>query len=474
MGRRIPIPFDLSIAKDHDAEDLNVETILRVVPGKRIIAVARWRNRQVIMKLFFQRGHWKRNLLRDLKGINLLTQAKIPTPQILHQTTTTDTKGAVLIIDYLRRGVSLSFLLDDAGDNIQKDEVLASAVQSIAHCHQAGLWQEDIHLDNFMLFNGRVYLLDGGAVRDSNDQLDTETRLSNLASFFAQFPVVMDKKVPTLLKHYQNHVASLTDSDLVRFSERIIRARRKRLTVYERKLFRSTTANLCVRDASKFVVYDRSIHSPALEQFIENPNGFIVQENLIKKGNSSTVAEVTIANREFVLKRYNIKSFLHGLTRLFRPSRAHHSWRNAAVLDMLGIDTPRPYLFMEERVLWFFRRRAYFLCEKLASDNLGLQLQAQDSQQFAMEDLINAFRLLFEVMSDYCISHGDMKATNFIYSDSRLYVLDLDAMQRHNSHKRFSAKMEKDMARFKRNWEGTKLEPLVDQLIGELEAFQAG
>jgi len=474
MGRHIPTPFQLSILKDQTEENLNIETILRIVPCKRMIAVARWRDRQVIMKLFYQHGHWKRNLLRDLKGVNLLRQASIPTPDIIHQTTTADSKGAVLIIEYLRQGVSLRLLHDDAISNIEKEEVLESAIQSIARCHQAGLWQEDSHLDNFMRCKGRVYLLDGGAIRFSYNELGTETRLSNLASFFAQFPVAMDKKVPTLLQHYQKHATSLSESDLAQFAKRIIEARRNRLAKFERKLFRSTTANRCVQDISKFVIYDRSIHSTALEQFIDNPSSYIGQENLLKEGNSSTVAEVKIGSREFVLKRYNIKSFLHGLTRLLRPSRAHHSWRNAAVLVMLGIDTPRPYLFMEERVLWFFRRRAYFLCEKIDADNLVLQMQAQDSQQFSMEELMGAFKLLFEVMSDYRLSHGDMKATNFIYNDSHLYLLDLDAMRRHNSRKRYSAKITKDLARFRRNWEGTKLEPLVNQMIGEVEALQAG
>lgn len=474
MGRHIATPFQLSLSKDQTDEDLEIETILRIVPGKRMIAVARWRDKQVIMKLFFQPGHWKRNLLRDLKGVNLLRQADIPTPDILHQTTTADARGAVLIIEYLQRGVGLSLLHDAVNSNIEKEEVLESAIQSIARCHQAGLWQEDIHLDNFMLYKGGVYLLDGGAIRFSYDKIGTEIRLSNLASFFAQFPVAMDKKAPTLLQHYQKHATSLSESDLAQFGKRIIEARRNRLTKYERKLFRSTTANRCVRNSSKFAIYDRSIHSPALERFIDNPNSFIDQKKLMKDGNSSTVAEVKIGNREFVLKRYNIKSFLHGLTRMFRPSRAHHSWRNAAVLDMLGIDTPRPYLFMEERVLWFFRRRAYFLCEKLEADNLMLQMQAQDSQQVAVEELIDAFKLLFEVMSDYRLSHGDMKASNFIYHGSHLYVLDLDAMRRHNSHRKFSAKRAKDLARFRRNWEGTELEPLVDQMIGEVEALQAG
>ena len=57
-------------------------------------------------------------------------------------------------------------------------------------------------------------------------------------------------------------------------------------------------------------------------------------------------------------------------------------------------------------------------------------------------------------MADTHISHGDLKATNFIYSNDKLYVLDLDAMTRHKGRASFHKSFRKDLDRFTTNWAG--------------------
>ena len=164
---------------------------------------------------------------------------------------------------------------------------------------------------------------------------------------------------------------------------------------------------------------------------------------MLKDGNSSTVAMIKINERNYVLKRYNIKSFWHGISRAFRPSRAHHSWRNASVLEMLGVATAHPFLYLEERVFWLFRKRAYFLCEYIEGRDLGTAWEKQEVA-ISENEMVVLFRGLFKIMADYRISHGDMKATNFLLQDKELYVLDLDAMERNRSRSRFVEKFSKD------------------------------
>lgn len=471
LGRHIPTPFKVSIAHDQNRLDLRIESILRIVPGKRIVAISQWRNRSVIVKLFYQPGHWKRNLLSDIRGINLLTQSKIPTPEILHTATLVDNQGAVLLIEHLTEGTSLTSLLDEANSEGDRCKVLEMAMESIARCHKSGIWQKDIHLDNFMLSNQRIYLLDGGNIKSARNSLDSETTLANLAMFFAQFPVPMDHNVEPLLEHYLEQGVDLTKDSLSHFDDRLKKARIHRLAKYERKLFRSTTANCCVRTSTKFLVYDRKMRSHEFELFVENPDSFIDNGKILKGGNAATVVEVIIAGRAYVLKRYNIKKFAHGLRNLFGSSRAYNSWRNASVLEMLGIATPHPYVFMEQRVLWLFLRKAYFLCERIEADHLNANFESDTTNKIDPEELLAAFQQLLEIMSDYKISHGDMKATNFIYASKLLHVLDLDSMRRHKSENRFRAKFAKDLARFRKNWIGTKLEAPVDRLI-KMEALK--
>ena len=474
MGRHIPTPFSVSIESEQGPAELKIDTVLRTVPGKRLVALATWHGRVVVVKIFFNSNRWKRTMLRDISGINTLRQARIPTPGLLFQTTITDNRAGVLVIEYLRQGTSLATLFEEAKSEEGRTEILEMGVKAVAACHKAGLWQSDIHLDNFMLEGGVVYVLDGAGIKEGSgglgNSLDVPTRLSNFALFLAQFPVEQDENWPTLLELYKLQAPEIQHVDAREFAEMLGKTRRKRLNTFEKKLSRSTTANRSEQGSNFFYVYDRSIHSAELERFLAAPDSFIDESRLLKDGNSSTVAIVEIEGRKYVLKRYNIKSFWHGLSRAFRPSRAHHSWRNASVLEMLGVATAHPYLYLEERLLWFFRRRAYFLCEYIEGPDLGTVWEAEQ-QDIDQSEIVNLFRKLFRILADYRISHGDMKATNFLISDGKLHVLDLDAMVRSRNEDKFSAKFYRDLQRFRKNWVGTSLEPEVEKLLNEAAEY---
>ena len=470
MGRHIPTPFSISVETEQGAVELKIDSLLRTVPGKRLVALSTWRDRTVILKLFISSSRWKRGMLKDIEGINRLKQASIPSPNLLLQTTTSDKNAGVLIIEYLRQGVSLAALFDEAKGEEGKAEILQMGVKAVADCHQAGLWQDDSHLDNFMLCRGIVYVLDGADIKSKGSTLDIDTRLNNFALFLAQFPVSQDKHWRGLFDQYSKQAPGLSLDDAVGFEKKIIEARRRRLGAYERKLTRSTTANRCEQGSNFFYIYDRSIHSPELDRFIADPDSFIKGQKLLKDGNSSTVAMIKINECNYVLKRYNIKSFWHGISRAFRPSRAHHSWRNASVLEMLGVATAHPYLYLEERVLWLFRRRAYFLCEYIEGHDLGTAWEKQELENTESE-VVELFRGLFKIMADYRISHGDMKATNFLLKDNRLFVLDLDVMTRNTSRRNFTEKFSKDLERFRKNWVGTSMEPEAESLLADAAKY---
>jgi tRNA A-37 threonylcarbamoyl transferase component Bud32 len=321
-----------------------------------------------------------------------------------------------------------------------------------------------------MLSKNVVYVLDGGDIKSRGGSLDAETRLKNFAHFLAQFPVAQDAQSSKLFDLYSQHIAKTSEVDAVEFAQMIRKARRRRLNAYERKLTRSTTAHRCEQGGSFFYVYDRTIHSPELDRFISDPDAFIEGQPLLKDGNSSTVALIEIDKKNYVLKRYNIKSFWHGLSRACRPSRAYHSWRNASILEMLGVPTAHPLLFLEERVFWIFRRRAYFLCEYIEGSDLETAWSKQELETNEKET-VALFRDLFRIFADYRISHGDMKATNFLVKEKILHVLDLDAMVRHRTDAKFKEKFSKDLQRFRKNWLGTLLEPEVDKLLSEAAEY---
>jgi hypothetical protein len=78
-GRELATPFE--VCRD-DGKILAVSRLLRVLPGKRIVGEARWRNRRVLVKLFVSRNgarYWQ----RERRGLTLLRDAGLPTPEIV-------------------------------------------------------------------------------------------------------------------------------------------------------------------------------------------------------------------------------------------------------------------------------------------------------------------------------------------------------------------------------------------------------
>ena len=72
-------------------------------------------------------------------------------------------------------------------------------------------------------------------------------------------------------------------------------------------------------------------------------------------------------------------------------------------------------------------------------------------------------------MIEYKISHGDMKASNFLYWNNKIVVLDLDGMRRHRSQRVFKKAIKKDFDRFLKNWKGTEYEQPFENIIDELK-----
>ena len=445
---------------DGEAQSLELLKVFRVLPEKRVVALARWRGQRVLAKLFFARMRWPQHLQRESDGVQAIVAAGVATPAVLASGTSVDGGTGVLLLQYIENSETVGQHWERAAD-AEREILLRKVVTLIAECHRRGLLQKDIHLDNFLLANEQLqdevlYLLDAAAVSVDTGEprgVDGVRSLQNLALLFAQFPVHNDAQVPALYQLYCSlRPQTELSSDPCMFSALLQQNRLARLRVVLDKLYRETSANVCIQKRDRFVVYRRALESPQLQEFLKMPDEFITRGQLLKNGNSSTVALVQIAGRHYVLKRYNIKNFWHGLRRALRPSRAWVSWRNAHMLEMLGVATPQPLLMMERR-FGALRREAYFLSEFVPGEDVLRYLAKEPINSAAWERVLTQFSQLFQVMRDYHIVHGDMKASNFISTTAALIVLDLDAMCIEPDKERFRKAFGRDLQRFIANWQ---------------------
>ena len=469
LGRQRVTPFLIEIYKDGCLDQIEINEILRIIPRKRLVAIATWQGVTVVVKLFYAPLRWKRNLSRDISGINLLRKSGLRTPAVLHEGILADKKGAALVFEFVEDGKTIGEYFKEAESESERQLWFSKTVRAIGVCHRSGLWQSDLHMDNFLESKNHIYYLDGGGIRILEDSPSNDLIYRNIALFLAQFKVENDENIVTLLKDYYLENEKLINLDKELIAEKVKEARILRITDYEKKLFRSTTAHRNIRSMRKFVMYANDTCSSSLKSFVGDPNSYIKKECVIKDGNSTTVAEFNFNGKICVIKRYNLKSFWQKTKYLFKPSRAAKCWRNSLMLRMLGVETPKPFMIIEERLFGLLRQKAYFVCEKIEAPNLMEYFEDRQLKHCDLVQIIAKFRRLFQIMIDYRISHGDMKASNFIFHNEKLIVLDLDGMKRHRSNRSFKKAIMKDFNRFMKNWRNNEYEEEFKSMIDELE-----
>ena len=172
---------------------------------------------------------------------------------------------------------------------------------------------------------------------------------------------------------------------------------------------------------------------------------------ILKAGNSATVVKIKVADRILVIKRYNLKSRFHAVSRALRPTRAIISWRNANRLRFMGVSTPQPLAVIEER--WGpLRGRAYFISAYLAGQPINEVIQQNLSD---IDVLNNCADLVLRILQQFCrlrLSHSDLKASNLIVAQDQLFIIDLDGMKKHTSNRKFQHAFRRDIIRLLQNW----------------------
>ena len=453
MGRR-PGPFVLALDGQTGASALlSCYETVRAIPGKRLVCRGEWQGQDVFIKLYFGADKYWRT---ERQGLQALSINGIAAPVVLYAGTADQGALHVIVLEAIQPAVTLEMAWAQATDKAARITLLQQAVDCIASHHCAGLEQRDIHLNNFLLSGGRLYTLDGGGIHDADvDELPVKRSRDNLALFFAQFYPDDDCLIDTVLPGYLKRRAWRSDVlSGVELQQRVRHFRRGRRRHFLKKVFRDCSAFKCERSWRTFRVYDRSMASAEMVEFLADPDASLQRADAryLKQGNTCTLWTTRVDGCLLVVKRYNIKSMSHRLGRALRHTRAAVSWKNAHRLEMYGILTARPVALLEER-FGPLRGRAWYISEFVAGDDasslcgptsLDRAGQARAGQQ--VTDVLAQLALS-------SISHGDLKATNFILSQQGAVVIDLDAMQEHTASESFHRAQRRDLTRFMRNWE---------------------
>lgn len=474
-GRQPALPLRLELADGAGSAELRLDSLLRVLPGKRYVGEGNWRGRQVLAKLLVG-GKAARQFQRERDGVRLLAEQGLTTPALLADGLR-EGEGGWLLFEFLDGAQSLG----DAWRAVEAEPVLSDAQQAvlgealaaIAALHAKGLWQEDLHLDNLLHHDGRLYLIDGAGIRAETpgQPLSRKHVLENLGVFFAQLPHDLDPFIEELLVHYllANGEHALP---LEALQKEIARVRRWRVADLLKKIGRDCSL-FSVRRGAFGLRAVRREEEGGLMPLLADPDAFIDRGHVYKTGGAATVAKVELDGRPLVVKRYNIKNLLHWFKRFWRPSRAWASWREGHRLEYLGIATAKPLAMLERRWLWL-RGPAFLITDYLEGQDIIARFKPHldDPEGAGMppEAELKALDHLFAALLRERISHGDLKGHNLFWQDGaaggRWALIDLDAMHKHRGQASFERAYARDRARFLRNWpQDSALHRLLDERI---------
>ncbi|MFJ2383658.1 lipopolysaccharide kinase InaA family protein [Pseudomonas protegens] len=466
-GRSPTLPLSLELADAAGPAQLQLLSLLRVLPGQRYVGAGVWRGRPVLAKLLVG-SKAARHFQRELQGVRLLAEQGLTTPLLLADGLQ-EGEGGWLLFEFLQGAQSLG----DAWKQVEalpvladeQAEVLAEALGAIGQLHAKGLWQSDLHLDNLLRHDGRLYLIDGAGicVEEAGKPLSRQKVLENLGVFFAQLPKSLEPFTEELLVHYllSNAEHALP---LEALQKQVNKVRGWRLRDFLNKVGRECTLFSVQRGPFALRAIRRE-EEAAMLPVLEQADALLDQGHLYKTGGAASVGRVEVAGRPLVIKRYNIKGFAHWLKRFWRPSRAWHSWREGNRLAFLGIATPKPLALLERRFLWL-RRSAYLVTEHLPGPDIIERFAPfVDSGQAPEPELLALDQLFAELIKER-ISHGDFKGHNLFWQEGRWALIDLDSMCQHSSLSSFAPAYARDRARFMRNWpQDSNLYQVIDQRL---------
>ena len=430
------VPFELQLGSDC----WRCEQVLRVLPGRRVVLQARKQavdgsqDSEYLLKLFIGSGS-RRYRERERRGLRWLSDAGLPVPGLLEDLDESGLAG--LIIEYLPAAAVIS-----PGDQ----ETVEQAAALLGRMHQAGLWQVDLHLKNFVVSGERLFAVDGDGVRRRADPLPEGRGLADLALLAAQRPPQEDEGAEGLLATYIENRPGLS-AGLKDFELKIAQARRGRVRRYLKKCFRPCTEFAVAEDAGwrTFALRGRG---ELVRQLLSERGAFsagdeFLEMEAVKRGNSATLVR-TRADGGVIIKRYNVKSLRKGMSRLLRPTpRYRRAWMCGQLMTFLDLPTAEPLLLVEQKRR-FRPSVAYLVMEDLAGRDLAAEVLENGLSHSRAAEVARLFVLLKRAG----LTHGDTKATNFMIHADRVYLIDLDAMHLGTRH------FEKDLTRFLDNWEG--------------------
>jgi len=422
---------------------------LRLLPGKRLVCQASYAGANALVKIFFG-SSYQRHWSREVRGVEHLCSSGLRTPRLLESWDAVENNFAIIIFEFIEGAKTLDEIRQE--DDFFNPEMgfFEEIVTVVARMHDASIYQKDIHFDNFLVAEGKVYLIDGDQIFSKRGRSGLPSKLAgdNLAMFFAQLYPWQDGLIESLFNSYLGERELPNPSLTLPSVKRELQAcRARREKKYLTKIFRTCSAFDVIKSWKTYCVFSRDFGEQNANRFIEDPDLLIENGEILKSGRTATVAKINLSGVPYIVKRYNKKSAHHQIARSLIESRSAVSWRNGHLLKFNGIPTAEPLLMLEQRV-GPMRGRSFVVTEYRPGLHAFDYFQAGDSSSEA-KGVAKKIVKLVQSLHRCQLVHGDLKAHNIWITGTNPILIDLDGMKKINGNgKKLIAK---DWSRLKRD-----------------------
>jgi tRNA A-37 threonylcarbamoyl transferase component Bud32 len=353
--------------------------------------------------------------------------------------------GDVVILEAIEPSVQLDQVLIEAelrGESVPAHLELAKQIRSIVtQLGQAKLGHEDLHLGNFLLHNGKLFLLDAYAVRSGGMKLRDLLMLAHSARRFCN--------TTDLLRGWE--AFSLGDSKSLPPANnpltRMLWGRSLYSSTHENRYFGKVTDGQWAGVYFKRTKYAHRWSQasrleiskqdwlrawPLLLKQIQDD-----QLKIIKRSRSGDVlsGEIILAGKPLnvIVKRPRRRYWYRYLNEIGRGSRPYRGWRKAWNLLIRGIPTAWPLLMMEKRSSGYVTD-AVLITEQVAGQTLAHE-NLDAIEENARDLLFRRTGHILRAIEKFGFSHFDAKASNWIVlHDEKLgpmpILVDVDGIRR--------------------------------------------
>jgi tRNA A-37 threonylcarbamoyl transferase component Bud32 len=386
--------------------------------------------------------------LLEFKRLQALQKANVPAPRAVAAMlgfNLNGRRGDVVILEAIEPSIQLDQQLGELelrGEPIPDHLKLAGQVtELVQHLGQAKLGHSDLHLGNFLKQNGRLFLLDGYAVRTSGMHLRDLLMLGHSVRRYATMTDLLrgwetlgpGGTMPTSNAHseflWDRFLQGITREN--RYFGRVemdgYRGIYYKHNKYPHRWSVASQLNITADDWRR--------EWPAIVRRIESGND--ADWEVIKRSRSGEVfaTEIELGGRRLpvIVKHPRRRYWYRYLNEIGRGSRPRRAWRKVWNLIVRGLPTAWPLLVMERRTLGYVTD-AIYVCERVPGDTMAhAALDPMPEEQREM--LFRRTGRLLRQIEQHGFSHFDAKASNWIvFADDRRgptpVLIDVDGIRR--------------------------------------------